>query len=777
MYGGRVNVPLVVRSMIGKSWGQGAQHSQGLHSFFMHVPGIKVVAPVDALRREGLPRRRDPRRRPGAVRRTPPACTSRRAGSAEAYTVEPGKARVAVTGDDVTIVGISYMQVEVPAGREVPRRRRRSRRGDRPDLAEPAGHRHHRANRCARPGGCWWSIPAWTNCGAAAEIVGAGRGAASGRARLPLQAHGLRADDVPDDAGAGRPVLPERPHDRRRGPRPGRRPRRRAGCRRSAPTCRASSSRGRSECPAACGFADVREAASGRTRAKYQEEPRADHQDRAGQLNWPLMKNNIAREDLDAVIELAPAGRPDPDAVEERARVRGGVVALARREAQRVRQLRVVGQPRHAGRAQGAARRRRRGDRPDAHLGVRHRGRAALRVHAGVRGHRPAHAGHGHRRRSWRRSRPRRGPCSSRTSSGYNALSQQLLDELKRAQRPAHRRRVRVARGDVRRPQARHVRLGVELLVLLRAPPQHHRRRDGLHRTTRTCTKRCACSARTAWCASWTRDEPTPRVSPTSIPDLNPDFIFAFAGVQRAAAPRSTPSWAARSCAGSTTTIQRRTENLSCSCATSTRTCTAPTSRTEGSSNYAFTLILRGRRPGAVRRVMRRSARDGVEFRRGTAGGGNQLRQPYLRRLVGAGRLEAVPAGGPRPLLRLLHRQLPDARSASESSRCATCSTAWAEVGLWCGPPACIASSTEDAGGTPAQGSHHAEPSRPRTDQPEQPDAGVPVARHRPRGRREPGVGRADGDLLPRAGAVRRDHRRRGRGPGARRRWPTASRT
>jgi len=39
MYGGQVHVPMVVRCMIGKSWGQGAQHSQGLHSFFMHVPG------------------------------------------------------------------------------------------------------------------------------------------------------------------------------------------------------------------------------------------------------------------------------------------------------------------------------------------------------------------------------------------------------------------------------------------------------------------------------------------------------------------------------------------------------------------------------------------------------------------------------------------------------------------------------------------------------------------------------------------------------------------
>src|SRR5438067_1863066 len=46
MYGGQVSVPLVVRSMIGKSWGQGAQHSQGLHSMFMHVPGLKVVAPA-----------------------------------------------------------------------------------------------------------------------------------------------------------------------------------------------------------------------------------------------------------------------------------------------------------------------------------------------------------------------------------------------------------------------------------------------------------------------------------------------------------------------------------------------------------------------------------------------------------------------------------------------------------------------------------------------------------------------------------------------------------
>src|ERR1700757_510914 len=48
MYGGSVKVPMVVRCMIGKSWGQGAQHSQGLHSLFMHIPGLRVVAPSNA---------------------------------------------------------------------------------------------------------------------------------------------------------------------------------------------------------------------------------------------------------------------------------------------------------------------------------------------------------------------------------------------------------------------------------------------------------------------------------------------------------------------------------------------------------------------------------------------------------------------------------------------------------------------------------------------------------------------------------------------------------
>lgn len=54
MFGGRMPVPLVVRAAVGRSWGQGAQHSQSLQSFFMHVPGIKVAMPTTPADAQGL---------------------------------------------------------------------------------------------------------------------------------------------------------------------------------------------------------------------------------------------------------------------------------------------------------------------------------------------------------------------------------------------------------------------------------------------------------------------------------------------------------------------------------------------------------------------------------------------------------------------------------------------------------------------------------------------------------------------------------------------------
>jgi acetoin:2,6-dichlorophenolindophenol oxidoreductase subunit beta len=170
MYGGRVSVPLVVRAMIGKSWGQGAQHSQGLHGMFMHVPGIKVVAPATPYDAKGC--------LAAAVRDDNPVLYvehrllhfQKGPVPEAAYTVAPGKARVTQPGEDVTIVGVSYMQVEcLRAARYL------EEVGVRAEIIDPIWLApldiDTICNSVERTGRLLVVDTAWTNCGAAAEIV------------------------------------------------------------------------------------------------------------------------------------------------------------------------------------------------------------------------------------------------------------------------------------------------------------------------------------------------------------------------------------------------------------------------------------------------------------------------------------------------------------------------------------------------------------------------------------------------------------------------------
>ncbi len=48
MFGGLYELPLMIRTVVGRSWGQGAQHSQSLQSLFAHIPGLTVVMPSSA---------------------------------------------------------------------------------------------------------------------------------------------------------------------------------------------------------------------------------------------------------------------------------------------------------------------------------------------------------------------------------------------------------------------------------------------------------------------------------------------------------------------------------------------------------------------------------------------------------------------------------------------------------------------------------------------------------------------------------------------------------
>lgn len=112
MYNGQVSVPLVVRTMIGRSWGQGGQHSQALHSLFMHIPGLKIVAPSNANDAKGC--------MIAAIRDNNPVIfIEHRLLYAvdgyvpyQSYEVALGKARVLQEGDHITILAVSHMVME-----------------------------------------------------------------------------------------------------------------------------------------------------------------------------------------------------------------------------------------------------------------------------------------------------------------------------------------------------------------------------------------------------------------------------------------------------------------------------------------------------------------------------------------------------------------------------------------------------------------------------------------------------------------------------------------
>ncbi|MBI4510253.1 MAG: DegT/DnrJ/EryC1/StrS aminotransferase family protein [Deltaproteobacteria bacterium] len=125
-------------------------------------------------------------------------------------------------------------------------------------------------------------------------------------------------------------------------------------------------------------------------------------------------------------------------------------------------------------------------------------------------------------------------------------------------------------------------------------------------------------------------------------PDLNPDFIFAFPAYNvrnteiNAVLGRSQLKSLDKN-------NQRRQANLRLFLSHLDPAKYRTDFEVTGSCNYAFTLILNEPDTKFMERVMRTLSASGVEFRRGTSGGGNQLRQPYLKRLFPPNEAEKFP--------------------------------------------------------------------------------------------------------------------------------------
>ena len=116
-------------------------------------------------------------------------------------------------------------------------------------------------------------------------------------------------------------------------------------------------------------------------------------------------------------------------------------------------------------------------------------------------------------------------------------------------------------------------------------------------------------------------------------PDLNPDFIFSFPAYN----VRNTEIGGIM---GLTQlkrldeNVSRRTANLHKFLDQINPEIFRTNFKLEGSSNYAFNLILKEPNESLVIKLMQTMKESGLEYRRGSAGGGNQVRQPYLKNIV-----------------------------------------------------------------------------------------------------------------------------------------------
>ena len=116
---GKIKVPIVIRAVVGRGWGQGYQHSKSMHSYFSHIPGLKVIVPTTPADAKGL--------LISAIRDDNPVIMLEHRWlhwaedevPEEPYEIPIGESNILRKGDDFTIVATSWMNVEALKAAEI----------------------------------------------------------------------------------------------------------------------------------------------------------------------------------------------------------------------------------------------------------------------------------------------------------------------------------------------------------------------------------------------------------------------------------------------------------------------------------------------------------------------------------------------------------------------------------------------------------------------------------------------------------------------------------
>lgn len=112
MFGGQQSVPITIRLILGRGWGQGPTHSQSLQAWFAHIPGLKVVMPSTAEDAKGLLLSSIFDDNPVIFMEHRWLHNQKGDVPEGDYRIPLGKVNIVKPGSDVTVVAMSYMTIE-----------------------------------------------------------------------------------------------------------------------------------------------------------------------------------------------------------------------------------------------------------------------------------------------------------------------------------------------------------------------------------------------------------------------------------------------------------------------------------------------------------------------------------------------------------------------------------------------------------------------------------------------------------------------------------------